>query len=123
MRKVLSTLLALAMALTVFGGAAFAAEFNDMGVFPVVKDGEGIKLTVATPEVATITDYDNNHLTNYLRERMGVEIEVQLFDNAEYKTQLQLMTSSGAPACPPTARCTASPSGRYPSPTRGRTAF
>ena len=74
MRKVLSTLLALAMALTVFGGAAFAAEFNDMGVFPVVKDGEGIKLTVATPEVATITDYDNNHLTNYLRERMGVEI-------------------------------------------------
>ena len=96
MRKVLSTLLALAMALTVFGGAAFAAEFNDMGVFPVVKDGEGIKLTVATPEVATITDYDNNHLTNYLRERMGVEIEVQLFDNAEYKTQLQLMTSSGA---------------------------
>ena len=182
MRKVLSTLLALAMALTVFGGAAFAAEFNDMGVFPVVKDGEGIKLTVATPEVATITDYDNNHLTNYLRERMGVEIEVQLFDNAEYKTQLQLMTSSGArlpdlllnfnltpterefygrqgyfidlrpyfeegvmtryfegeavsylteaerrppfpPACPPMARCTASPSGRYPSPTRGRTAF
>ena len=96
MRKVLSTLLALAMALTVFAGAAFAAEFNDMGVFPVVKDGEGIKLTVATPEVATITDYDNNHLTNYLRERMGVEIEVQLFDNAEYKTQLQLMTSSGA---------------------------
>ena len=96
MRKVLSTLLVLAMALTVFGGAAFAAEFNDMGVFPVVKDGEGIKLTVATPEVATITDYDNNHLTNYLRERMGIEIEVQLFDNAEYKTQLQLMTSSGA---------------------------
>lgn len=99
MRKVLSTLLVLAMALTVFWGAAFAAEFNDMGVFPVVKDGEGIKLTVATPEVATITDYDNNHLTNYLRERMGVEIEVQLFDNAEYKTQLQLMTSSGA-RCP-----------------------
>lgn len=96
MRKVLSTLLVLAMALTVFWGAAFAAEFNDMGVFPVVKDGEGIKLTVATPEVATITDYDNNHLTNYLRERMGIEIEVQLFDNAEYKTQLQLMTSSGA---------------------------
>ena len=96
MRKILSTLLVFAMALTLLASTAFAAEFNDMGVFPVVKDGEGIKLTIGTPEVATITDYDDNHLTNYLRERMGIEIEIQLFDGSEYKTQLQLMTSSGA---------------------------
>lgn len=95
MCKVFSAFLVLAMVLTLFTGTAFATEFNDMGTFPVVKDGETIKLVIGTPEVATVTDYDDNYFTNYLREKMGIEIEIKLFDNAEYKTQLQLMTSSG----------------------------
>lgn len=97
MKKILSAILALLMVLSMFSfaGAETEIEFNEAGTFPVVKNGEGIKLVIGTPEVATVTDYDNNHFTNYLREKMGIEIEIQLFDNSEYKTQLQLMTSSG----------------------------
>ena len=68
---------------------------NEFGTFPIIKNGSDITITIGTPAIATVTDYDDNHLTNYWRERLGINIEVQLFDTNEYKTQLQLMTSSG----------------------------
>lgn len=98
MKKLLSTMLSIVLAFSMFAGTALAESdvaFNDAGTFPVVQDGSDIKLVVGTPEVATVTDYDDNHLTNYLREKMGIQIDVQLFDSSEFKTQLQLMTSSG----------------------------
>ncbi|MBQ2956755.1 MAG: extracellular solute-binding protein [Clostridia bacterium] len=97
MRKVLSTVLSLLLVLSLFAGSAFAASdlLNEPGTFPIVKEGSNVKLTIATPAVATVTDYDDNHLTNYWREKMGCEIEIVLFDGSEYKTQLQLDTSAG----------------------------
>ena len=95
MRKVLSALLALMMVLSLACAAsADGVEINEAGVFPVVKNGEGIKLVIGVPAQATVTDYDDNHYTNYLREKMGIEIEIKKFDASEYMTQLQLMTTS-----------------------------
>ncbi len=95
MRKILSMVLSLLLVLSLCAGTALAAsdKLNEPGVIPVAK--EPVHLQVGTRQIATVTDYDDNHLTNYLREKTGVDIEVFLFDNSEYKTQLQLMTTSG----------------------------
>ena len=94
MRKILSMVLSLLLVLSLFGSAMAASDkLNEPGTIPVAK--EGAHLTVGTRQVATVTDYDDNHFTNYLREKTGVDIDVFLFDNSEYKTQLQLMTTSG----------------------------
>lgn len=94
MRKILSMVLSLLLVLSLFGSALAASDkLNEPGAIPVAK--EGAHLTVGTRQIATVTDYDDNHFTNYLREKTGVDIDVFLFDNSEYKTQLQLMTTSG----------------------------
>lgn len=94
MRKTLSMVLSLLLVLSLFGSAMAASDkLNEPGAIPVAK--EGAHLTVGTRQIATVTDYDDNHFTNYLREKTGVDIDVFLFDNSEYKTQLQLMTTSG----------------------------
>lgn len=97
MRKVLATVLSLLLVLSLCATSAFAASdvLNEAGTFPIVKEGSDVKLTIGTPAVATVTDYDDNNFTNYMREKMGCEIEIVLYDNAEYKTQLQLDTSAG----------------------------
>ena len=97
MHKRLIALLSLLLAISLFAGSAMAESdlLNEFGTFPIIKNGSDITITIGTPAIATVTDYDDNHLTNYWRERLGINIEVQLFDTNEYKTQLQLMTSSG----------------------------
>lgn len=70
-----------------------ASPMTEPGVLPIVT--EPVKLVVGTRTIATITDYDDNVLTNKLRADTGIDIEMFLFDAAEYKTQLQLMTASG----------------------------
>jgi len=97
MRKVLATVLSLLLVLSLCATSAVAASevLNEPGTFPIVKEGSEVKLVIGTPAVATVTDYDDNHLTNWYREKMGCEIEMFLFDSSEWKTQLQLMTTSG----------------------------
>lgn len=97
MRKVLATVLSLLIVLSLCATSAFAASevLNEPGTFPIVKEGSDVKLVIGLPAAATITDYDDNHLTNWYREKMGCDIEIFLFDSAEWKTQLQLMTTSG----------------------------
>ena len=95
MRKLLTLALSAIIALSLLMTPALAASdlLNAPGEIPVAK--EGATLIVGTPQIATVTSYDDNHFTNYLREKTGVDITVQLYDNSEYKTQLQLQTSSG----------------------------
>lgn len=95
MRRTLLMYLSLVLVLTLFWPAALAADpvLNEPGVLPLVK--EKVKLVVGTPAIATVTDYDQNHFTNYLREKTGVDIEVVLFDSTEYKSQLQLRVTGG----------------------------
>lgn len=94
MRKVLAALLSFLLVMSLLSGTAFAdsSMLNEPGMLPLVKSK--VKLVIGTPAIATVTDYDNNHFTNYLREKTGVDIEVFLFDSVEYRSQLQLMITA-----------------------------
>lgn len=54
-------------------------------------------LVIALQTNALVTDYENNYLTNYLEEKLGIEIEFVFLPNAadEVNTKLSLMTASG----------------------------
>ena len=94
MKKATVLLLALLLVCSLaVPGLAYNEIMTPGGELPIVTGD--YHLVLGTPAVATVTDYENNHLTNYLRERSGIDIEIYLFDNQEYKQQLQLMTSAG----------------------------
>lgn len=94
MRKTLVVIMALLLVLGLAAPLTHASSdlLNEPGVLPLVK--EPVKLVIGTPAVATVTDYDQNNFTNYLREKTGVDIEVFLFDSVEYRSQLQLMITA-----------------------------
>lgn len=93
MRKMVGLFLSGLLMLTLLTGTVFASDLlNEPGTLPLVKSP--VKLVIGTPAIATITDYDQNHFTNYLREKTGVDIEIFLFDGVEYRSQLQLMVSA-----------------------------
>lgn len=93
MRKVLCCVLALVLALASVSAMAISEKLNTPGELPIVNTD--VTIVVGTPAVATVTDYDNNAFTNWLREKSGVDIQVYLYDTSEYKTQFQLATSAG----------------------------
>ena len=94
MKKVSILVLALLLVCSLSStGLAYTDIMTPGGELPIVTSD--YHLVIGTPAVATVTDYENNHLTQYLRERSGVDIEVYLFDAQEYRQQLQLMTSAG----------------------------
>ncbi len=56
------------------------------------------KLLIGIPQSAVVTDYDNNSFTDYMEEKLGAEIEFQLFSNpSEAMNQLTLMCAGGDP--------------------------
>jgi len=59
------------------------------------KKGTGT-LTVGIPQNISVTDYENNALTNYIEESLGLELEFQFFasSSSEYAQQLALICSS-----------------------------
>ncbi len=94
MKKVSILVLALLLVCSLSStGLAYTDIMTPGGELPIVTGD--YHLVIGTPAIATVTDYENNHLTQYLRERSGVDIEVYLFDAQEYRQQLQLMTSAG----------------------------
>lgn len=54
-------------------------------------------LVIALQTNALVTDYENNYLTNYLEEKLGIEIEFYFLPTAkdEVNTKLSLLASSG----------------------------
>ena len=93
MKKTCALILALLLVCALVNtGLAYTDIMTPGGELPIVTSD--YHLVIGTPAIATVTDYDNNHLTEYLRERSGIDIEVYLFDAQEYKQQLQLMTSA-----------------------------
>ena len=98
-RKLNSIILALCLLLNMIplaglGTSASAApSATAPGELPIVT--EPTKLVIGTPAIATVTDYDDNAYTIRLRKDSGIDLEIFLFDAKEYKTQLQLMTTSG----------------------------
>ena len=54
-------------------------------------------LVVGLPMSADVTDYDNNALTKYVEERLGIDLEFQLFSDtgSSYIQQISLTASAG----------------------------
>lgn len=60
------------------------------------KSGENT-LVVGLPMSADVTDFDNNALTKYVEEKLGIDLEFQLFSNtgSSYIQQISLTASAG----------------------------
>ncbi|NLD88604.1 MAG: extracellular solute-binding protein [Clostridiales bacterium] len=74
-------------------GAAY--ELNELGQLPLVKSGEAV-LSIGFPQSPSVTDYEDNYLTDFLEERGGFEIEFVFFPTSgtEARQKLELMISS-----------------------------
>lgn len=91
MKRILSLLLCgiLLMSCT----SALALEFNAQTETPICK--EPILLTVAVPDSAKIENYETNKQTLMLEERMGADLQFQVYPSSDYATKINLMVMSG----------------------------
>ena len=86
-KRILSILLIASMVVVAFTGCG--------------KDGKETSgdntLTVGLPMSADVTDYENNALTKYVEEELGIELKFQLFSNtgSSYIQQISLTASAG----------------------------
>lgn len=95
MKKILSLVLAAIMLMA--AATAMAYELAEPGAFPIVKGDDVPTITMAFPQNALTTDYDNNELTLYLEEKLGVNLEFFLLptNSTEAKQKLSLMVAGG----------------------------
>ena len=86
-KRILSMTLVVAMLLGTLVGCGSKKEN--------VSEGDNT-LVVGIPQVATVTDYEENYFTKYLEEATGVDIEFQFFSGtgAEAQQQLTLMCNT-----------------------------
>lgn len=86
MKRVISLLLALVMSVGMLVGCGGKDEFPDGDVV----------LKVGIPQSSTVSNYDNNGFTKYLKEASGVGIKFVFFssNSGEYQKQLALMCSA-----------------------------
>ena len=85
MKKAISLLLAVIMALGVLTGCGAKTT-----------SGEGNVLKVGIPVKSTVSDYEDNAFTNYLEEKAGIEIEFVHFANTAGESKKQLALMCGA---------------------------
>ena len=85
-KRIISIALVVAMLLGTFVGC---------GKEETVNTGDNT-LVVGLPQVATVTDYEDNYLTTYLEEASGAKLEFQFFSSSgsEAKQQLTLMCNA-----------------------------
>lgn len=81
MKHTLSLVLALALMLSLFAGTAAHAE-------------EPVTLTVAVEANALIDDYQNNYFTQYLEEKFGVKLQMEVW--SEPTTKLSVLVNSNS---------------------------
>lgn len=96
MRKHLSTLLALVLALSLLLTCTVSAEgqyYNDPGTLPIVK--EALTLTAGVPQVSTIEDWTTNEFTIFMEEQTGIHLEFETYPEAEYATKVDLIMAAG----------------------------
>ena len=85
MKKTLSLLIALAMLLTMVGSVSLASA----------EDRPTLRVALTTSSM--VTDYEDNYFTNYLEDKLGIEIEFIMLpvDAADTRTKIALMATSG----------------------------
>ncbi|QUI22114.1 extracellular solute-binding protein [Vallitalea pronyensis] len=64
------------------------------GVFPIVKEGEEVTLTVTVHNKNT-DDYENNVFTKYLEEQTGVRLKFNVLNHVDSEEQFNIMMTSG----------------------------
>ena len=86
-KRILSMTLAVAMLLGTLVGCGAKEE--------TVTKGDNT-LVIGLPQVATVTDYEDNYFTNYLEEKTGVDIEFRFFSStgSEARQQLTLLCNT-----------------------------
>lgn len=92
MKRLTAALIALLM---LAGIAPAMAETTAAGALPIAT--EPISLTIGLMPNATVTDYEDNHYTQYLEEQTGIDISFYFFPSTagEASQKLELMVSSG----------------------------
>lgn len=92
-RRVLCIATALLLMLAVTASAD-GIVYNDVGVKPVVKEGD-VTLTIAMTQSADVVDYETNWLTGYMSEILGGTVVCDVWPATDAETKLTLMVTSG----------------------------
>ena len=88
MKKLLSIILALTL-LVAMAGCAGAEAFDAKAIC------EGVTLTLAVPEVPRISDWNENYMTQYIEETLGVNLEFEVYPAADYYSKVNAMVMTG----------------------------
>lgn len=70
-------------------------ETSDSGEDSKFFDGEGKTLHIGIATERFITDYENNAFTNYLEEKLNINLEFTVYSETEWTTQFSLAAASG----------------------------
>lgn len=57
---------------------------------------EGVKLTIAVPMDPNVVDYETNEMTRLIEERLGVDLEFEIYAASTYLEKLNVMVSGGS---------------------------
>ncbi len=95
--RLLAILLAALMLLS--GTAAFATNdaVNPKGVFPIVKEGNEVELSLFVASTTLATDFDaaNNAYTAWVEEQTGLKLNIITAPASDVETKLGMMLSTG----------------------------
>lgn len=77
------------------GNAKFedASIYNEPGTFPILKEKQ--KLTIGMKQSAFVTDYNTNKFTQWLEEKMNIDLEFVLFPEQDADQKLSVMINAG----------------------------
>ena len=65
------------------------------GNFDAKEICDGVTLTIAVPETTRISDWNENEMTMYIEETLGVELEFEVYSAANFTTKINTMVMSG----------------------------
>ena len=65
------------------------------GDFDAKEICDGVTLTVAVPENTRISDWNENEMTKYIEETLGVKLEFEVYAAKDFKTKINTMVMSG----------------------------
>lgn len=76
------------------GGQSGIGKYQG-GNFDAKKICDGVTLTIAVPETTRISDWNENEMTKYIEEKLGVDLEFEVYAAASFNTKINTMVMSG----------------------------
>lgn len=101
--KATSMLLAGAMSLSLAacGGSAgadegaSAVELTPNGEYPIVKEGENLKVSMFTLSMPNVEDFETNDFTKYMQDKTGIEIDFITAGRDDYDQKMNMLLQGG----------------------------